>query len=116
MKRDMVLFLEDIFENVNLIDNSTKNMSKKEFKENRDIQDATIRRIEIIGEAVKNISLNFRNKYPKVEWKKIAGTRDILTHAYFGVDLDKIWVVVKNELPRLKKDIKDILEKEQKNN
>jgi len=114
MKRDMVLFLEDIFENVNLIDNSTKNMSKKEFKENRDIQDATIRRIEIIGEAVKNISLNFRNKYPKVEWKKIAGTRDILTHAYFGVDLDKIWEVVKNELPKLKKDIKDILEKERK--
>jgi len=115
MKRNLNLFLEDILDSINLIEKSTKNMSKKEFEENKDIQDATIRRIEIIGEAVKNITLNFKSKYPEVEWKKIAGTRDIFIHAYFKIDLEKIWEVVKKDLFFLKKEIRKILEKERDN-
>jgi len=108
MKRDVNLFVEDILENINLILDSTKSMSKKDFERDLDIRDATIRRIEIIGEAVKNISENFRKKYPKVEWRKIAGTRDIIVHAYFGVDLDLTWKIIKRDLPLLKEHILEI--------
>ena len=70
------------------------------------LRDATIRRLEIIGEAVKNIPNSFRNKYPEVPWRNIAGFRDILIHAYFGINLDRVWNIIKKDLPDLKKNIK----------
>jgi uncharacterized protein with HEPN domain len=112
MKRDMTLFIEDILECISLIEKSFKDLNKEDFKEDRDIQDATIRRIEVIGEAVKNIPENFRKKYPKIEWKKIAGLRDILIHAYFGINLERVWDIVKYDLPELKREIKFILKSE----
>jgi len=69
-----------------------------------------LRRLEVIGEAVKNLPLDFREKYPNIDWKKIAGLRDVLIHAYFGVSLERIWVIVKDDLPDLKKKIKKILD------
>ena len=114
MKRDLRLFIEDIFENINLIENSTRNLSKNEFKSNKLVIDATIRRLEIIGEAVKNIPNDFRKKYPEVPWKKIAGLRDIIIHAYFNIDLDIMWDIIKEDLPDLKNKIKNILEKLEK--
>jgi len=112
MKRDIKLFLEDIIEQIELIENSVKRKAK--LLKNKDIQDATVRRLEIIGEAAKNIPNSFREKYPKVEWKEIAGTRDIMSHAYFKVELDIVWDIIKNDLPKLKKQIQEILEKENK--
>jgi len=111
-KRDIMLFVEDILESIERIESFSKGILEKEFMEDELRQSAIIRQIEIIGEAVKNIPEDFRKKYPKIEWKKIAGTRDIITHAYFGVDFEKIWEVVKKDLPQLKKEIKNILDKE----
>ena len=81
-----------------------------EFVENKDLRDAAIRRIEMIGEAAKNISLATKKKYPKVEWKKIIGTRDRLIHAYFSVNLDIMWDIIKKDIPNLKKQIIKIKE------
>ncbi|HEC86588.1 MAG TPA: DUF86 domain-containing protein, partial [Thermoplasmatales archaeon] len=67
------------------------------------IQDGVIRNLEIIGEAVKNLPDDIKKDYPEVEWRKIAGLRDILIHAYFGVDLEVIWDIVKNKVPELKR-------------
>ena len=108
MKRDLRLFIEDILENINLIENSTKNLSKKEFESDKLIIDATIRRLEIIGEAVKNIPASFRDKYPKIPWRDIAGFRDVVIHAYFGVVLDRVWEIIERDLPKLKKQIEKI--------
>ena len=110
MKRDLKLFIEDILENINAIENFSKNLSEQELKENKLKQYAIIRAIEIIGEAVKNIPKNFREKYPNIEWSKIAGMRDIITHGYFGIDLDAVWKVIKEETPKLKKQISKIKE------
>jgi len=75
------------------------------------IQDAVIRRLEIIGEAVKNIPFSFRKEYPKIPWKKISGLRDILIHEYFGVDMRLVWRITKKDMPEFKKRISDIIEK-----
>jgi len=117
MKRDTRLFIADIIENIGLIEDSTKKLSQNEFKSDKLIVDATIRRLEIIGEATKNMPNDFRKKYPEIPWRDIAGFRDVVTHAYFGVMLEKVWAVIKTDLPDLKQKIQKIkedLEKETK--
>lgn len=107
--RDYKIYLNDILEAIKRIENSAGNVTKKVFMDDADIQDMTIRRIEMIGEAVKNLPEDLKKKYPNIEWKKIAGIRDIITHAYFKVNLEIIWDIVKNKLPNLKKEILEIL-------
>lgn len=82
---------------------------EREFISNKDIKDANIRRLEIIGEAVKNISKKLREKYKEIEWNKIAGTRDKVIHNYFGVNLEIVWTIIKEDLPDLKKKVEKIL-------
>lgn len=108
MKRDEILFVEDVLENILLIENSIKNLSKDEFINNKMLVDATIRRLEVIGEAVKNISEKIKKRHPEIEWKKIAGIRDIIIHAYFDVDLDIMWDIIKINFPDLKDKISEI--------
>ena len=80
-------------------------MSYKKFLQNNLVVDGVVRNMEIIGEAVKSLPAAIKNRYPQIEWKKIAGLRDILAHAYFGVDKEILWDIMKNKLPGLKKQI-----------
>ncbi len=118
MRKDAVIFLEDILKNIELIERFVKNKNRKSFRADTKTQYSVIRGIEIIGEATKNLPRNLTDKYFDIPWKDIAGMRDKLIHAYFGVNLDRVWIVVENELPDLKKKIKKILkeieEKEKK--
>ena len=117
MRREVSLFIEDILESIQNIESFSINLSKEELSTNNLHQSAIIRQIEIIGEAVKNIPNSFRKKYDEIPWNKIAGMRDIIIHAYFKVDLDIVWSIIKDDLPILKKQIqkvKDDLEKKGK--
>ncbi len=105
MKRELGLFIEDILESVKLIEKYIGSTSKEGFGNNQKLKDSIIRRLEIIGEAVKNIPNDFKEKYPEVPWKKIAGLRDIIIHTYFNIDLDITWEIVKKDLPDLKEKI-----------
>lgn len=67
-----------------------------------------IRNIEILGEAAKLLSDETKEKYPNIHWKDIAGTRDKLIHDYFGVNIDIVWDIAKNEIPLLSAQIKNI--------
>jgi len=104
-----IIYLKHILESINIIENSLKNLTKEQFKSKINVQDSAVRRLEIIGEAVKNLSNETRNKYTQMEWKKIAGMRDVLIHAYFSVDYDLVWNIIKDDLPKLKKNIDRML-------
>jgi len=108
MKRDLVLFFDDILDSINAIENFSRGMKKEGLLSNRLKQSAIVREIEVIGEAVKNIPEYFRKKYPGVPWSKIAGMRDIIIHGYFRVDLDAVWNVIKRDVPALKRQIQKI--------
>lgn len=110
MKKDPTVFLKHITECIELIESYTRNLSKDDFLARVEIQDAVVGRLEIIGEAAKNIPDETQNLYPGVAWKQIVTARNILIHEYFGVDLDLVWDIVKNDPPILKAQIKRMLE------
>ena len=105
MKRDIKLFIEDILDSINNIEEFSKNLNKEKFSKDKLRQSAIIRQLEIIGEAVKNIPNSFREKHPNIVWKDIAGFRDVLSHAYFGVSMERVWNIIEIDLPKLKEEI-----------
>lgn len=102
MPRDYRVSLDDILEAVERIEAYTDGMEKEQFQADSKTVDAVVRNLEIIGEASKNIPPQVRALSQSVPWSKIAGLRDILIHAYFNVDIDIVWDVVRNKLADLK--------------
>ena len=109
MKKDPSIFLKHIEECITHLEKHIKGMTKSKFLKNIKTQDAVIRRIEIIGEAAKNIPSPFKNKHAGIEWKEIAGMRNKLIHEYFGVNLDIVWKTAKEDMPKFKKKILKLL-------
>lgn len=109
MKKDDSIFLKHMLDAINLIEEYLRDKDYDEFKNNRMLQDAVIREIEIIGEATKNLSMAFRNKHPNIPWRQIAGMRDKLIHGYFGVDVDAVWDTVMKDIPSLKEKLQKII-------
>lgn len=110
MKKIPKIFLNHILDSITEIEKNLKGVSEAKFQKTTSKQDAVIRRLEIIGEAAKNIPGDIRKKYTFVPWKKIAGSRDILSHRYFEVDLEAVWDAATRDIQQLKKDVKKILE------
>ena len=112
-KRDYIHFLEDILSAIEKIEIYTRELSFKEFCENSMAVDAVIRNFEIIGEATKNVPKSIKEKYSDVEWKEAMGFRNVLTHDYFGIDLESVWDTLKNNIPVFKRHIGEALKSEQ---
>jgi uncharacterized protein with HEPN domain len=109
MKRDVVLYVKDILENIELAEEFAKEVNYEEFVDDKKTNHAVIRCIEIMGEAAKNVPQSIREKYPQIPWKDIAGMRDKIIHFYFGVNLKRVWLVLKDDIPKLKPLVQKVL-------
>lgn len=108
--RDDLLYLNDISESIKAIEIYIEGMSYDHFVNDRKTYSATIRELEIIGEAVSKLSDDLKKRYPDILWQYIKSFRNKLIHEYFGIDYTIVWDVVKNEIPILKKQIMNILD------
>ena len=107
--RDTKIYLQDILDAMEAIENFVVDFDLEGFKINDMLSSAVIRKFEVIGEAAKNVPKDITKKYPDVPWKKMAGMRDRLIHFYFGIKYDLVWHTIKAEIPRIKPLIKRIL-------
>ncbi len=94
-------YLADIQEAIRRIRDYVADTPYEQFRKDIRTQDAVMRNLEIVGEATKNISTSFRKRYPNIPWKQMAALRDRLIHHYFGVNLDIVWDVITEELPKV---------------
>ncbi len=115
MKRDFFFRIEDILESIDKIEQYTKGKTQEEFYENNLLQDAVVRRLEVIGEAAKHIPTTIKNKNAQIPWKQMSGLRDIAIHDYSSLEYLRIWNTLKKDLPstkvmieQLKKEMEDI--------
>lgn len=107
MKDDRV-YLEHIRDALNDIATYT-DVGRDAFFDDRMRQDATLRKLQVIGQAVKNLSEKTKSRQPQIPWKQIAGMRDKVIHDYFGVNLEIVWAVIEKELPKLKNAVAALL-------
>lgn len=102
MNRDYKLFIKDIKECIKLIEEYTKNISHEQFKKDLKIQDAIVRRLEIIGEASKRIPKSVREANKHIDWESFSKYRNFIIHSYFEASLNRIWIMIKEDIPQLK--------------
>jgi uncharacterized protein with HEPN domain len=108
--RDDTVYLRHILDSIERVERYVEDLTERDFLDDELRQDAVIRQLSIIGEAVKQLSDKVRDEYPSVPWKDIAGMRDKLIHDYLGVDLEAVWDTVTRDLKPLKHVVQNILE------
>ena len=109
MTRHVALYIKDILQNMRDAEQFIEGMTYEQFVDDKKTFNAVVRAIEVIGEAAKNVPHALREQYPAIPWKEMAGMRDKVTHFYFGVDREAIWLAVKERIPPLKPTIEQIL-------
>lgn len=102
-------YVQDILDSILDIESFIKGMSFEEFRKDRKTINAVVRSIEVIGEASKKIPETITANYPGVPWKKMAGMRDKLIHEYFGIDLEILWKVAKEDIKSIRPAVRKIL-------
>lgn len=107
--RDCKLYLKDILEAMEAIEKFIEGVDFDKFQIDDKTSSAVVRKLEIIGEATKQVPDYITQRYPEIPWKEMAGMRDRLTHFYFGIDYKLVWITVKERIPQIIPLIKKIL-------
>lgn len=107
--RGTVMYLRDIIEAMDDIESFVEGMTFDEFKEEKRTFAACVRNLEIMGEAVKNLPEDLKNEHDDVQWREVAGMRDKVIHAYFGVSHEIIWTTIRADFPGFRTSIGGIL-------
>ncbi|MCK6557653.1 DUF86 domain-containing protein [candidate division KSB1 bacterium] len=108
--RDYTLYLKDILAAIESIEGFIAGMDLDSFQTDDKTTSAVMRKLEIMGEAVKQIPDEIRQTYPQIPWREMAGTRDKLIHFYFGVDYHLVWRAITERLPQVKQEIQRALQ------
>ena len=108
MKKDPLVYIDDIRDSIEAIKRYTAGLTKEDFFSSTEKQDAVYRRLEVIGEAANRLPDEFRNQYSLIPWHKIVGMRNVLIHEYDSIDLDRVWETIQRDIPTLEKHIKSI--------
>jgi len=109
MKRDYRLFIKDIIAAMESIEGFVEGMSFEELMQDDKTASAVIRKFEIVGDATKRLPDELKENHPEIQWKRMAGMRDRLIHAYFGVDYKLVWEAIKAEIPGMKLKLQEVL-------
>ena len=109
MSKEPLDYIKHIFDECSFILSVTTEISKEDFLKDETLKRAISRSLEIIGEATKKISIDYKLKYNSIQWKNMAGMRDRLIHDYIGIDYSIVWDVVKNKIPDLHSQISHLL-------
>jgi len=112
MSRCPLEYLRHILDEISYIQGIVCDITQEDFLADETLKRSFVRSIEIIGEAAKKMSSDFKDEHSDIEWKKIAGMRDRLIHDYFGVSYYLVWDVATNKLPQLKQKILEIISEE----
>ena len=110
MSRDELMYLQDIAQSCKKILCFTEGLNQSELINDEKTYDAVVRNLEIIGEAAKHLPARLREQLPTIEWRKVAGLRDMLVHAYFGIDNDILWDVIQNKVPKLHNTVTEFMD------
>ena len=108
MKKDPLVYIDDISDSIDAIKRYTAGLAKENFFSSTEKQDAVYRRLEIIGEAANRLPDEFKRQYPLIPWIKIVGMRNVLIHEYDGIDLQLVWETIQKDIPKLEGYIKSI--------
>lgn len=112
MKRKSELYLKDILDSIKKIEGYIQSFDFEDFKNSSIVIDASVRNLEIIGEAVSQMSQEVKDKYLDVPWQEIKNFRNLIIHKYHRVDIEILWDIIKNKLDILRQQIKDVIKKE----
>ena len=112
MSKEPIEYIKHIADECSYIISVTNNLSKDEFLDDETLKRATVRSLEIIGEAAKKVPADFKVKWNLIQWKNMAGMRDRLIHDYIGINYSIVWDVVKNKIPELNNQIQEVPGKE----
>jgi len=107
VRRTNIHFLNDIRNSIDRIGTYIDDMDLDDLMEDEKTKDAVIRNLEIIGEAARNLDESIYRDNPSIPWRKIIGLRNIISHAYFGIDWENIWKIINEDIP----DFRETLEK-----
>jgi len=110
MKKDPLVYIDDIYDSIRAIQSYTSGVSRAGFMASPEKQDAVIRRLEVIGEAANRLTEDFRKRYPEVPWSGIVGLRNALIHEYDTIDLGRVWETILKDIPELEARIREILD------
>lgn len=112
MSRSSLEYLYHILDETTYLVSRSQGLNKDEFVRDETLKRAFVHSLEIIGEATKNVSMEFRQRYSHIDWRAMAGMRDLLIHGYFGIDYDIVWDVVTNKVPVLRRQIQQVVQSE----
>ncbi len=108
MKRKASLYIKDITDAITKIEQFIEDMDFNDFIQDDKTASAVVRKIEIIGEATKQLPKEVRDRFPEIPWSSMAKTRDKIIHFYHGVDYEVVWEIIKRDLPLIKKRLIEI--------